>query len=173
MRFTVRDEVGKASQNALCYVNETATTTAVDDMFAAASGGSAITTLTSNSQGEIVGWFDESRTVDIKVTDNTDAAFYVVQPAIPLSFTDISETIQVQASATNVAVASPSGVAATDSAAIQAAIDAVVTAGGGTIELRSGAYALGTTSLTIGGHNVNIEGRGRLATKTSPNVASD
>lgn len=46
-------------------------------------------------------------------------------------------------------VAAPTGVAATDSAAIQAAITACAAAGGGTVMLKAGTYVLGTTQITF------------------------
>lgn len=104
MRHNVKDTAGNVIQNALCYVYETGTVTAVDDMFAAATGGAAITTLTSNAQGDIEAWFDEARVVDIKVSDNTDAAYYPSQPTNLLAWADFTETVQVQQSGTSVTV---------------------------------------------------------------------
>lgn len=61
-------------------------------------------------------------------------------------------------------VVAPTGVAATDSAALQAAVDAAVAAGGKKLILQEGTYALGTTSITLGGDDVTIEGMGRGVT---------
>lgn len=75
MRYTVTRN-GRPVQNALVTVYEQATTTPVPDMYAAASGGSPITTLTSNSNGVVVGYFDNPRVVDLLVSDNSRAAYY-------------------------------------------------------------------------------------------------
>jgi hypothetical protein len=95
LRHNVADSAGNVIQNALVYVYETGTTTAVADMYAAASGGSPITTLTSNAQGEVTAWFTTPRFVDLLVTDNTDAAYYPSASAVPLNWTNFTETVQV------------------------------------------------------------------------------
>ena len=105
MRHNVKDAAGNVIQNALCYVYETGTVTAVDDMYAASSGGSPVTTLTSNAQGDIEAWFDEARVVDIKVTDNSDAAYYPAVPARLLSWSEFTETVAVSRAGTHVALA--------------------------------------------------------------------
>lgn len=101
MRHNVKDSAGNVIQNALCYVYLTGTVTAVSDMYAAESGGSPITTLTSNAQGDIEGWFDAAKTVDIKVTDNSNAAYYPSQPTQLLDWSDFTETVQVGSSGTS------------------------------------------------------------------------
>src|SRR4051812_49256307 len=99
MRHTVKDAAGNVIQNALVYVYETGTTTPVADLFAAASGGSAIAagTLTSNDQGEVVGWLTTPRFVDVKVSDNGETAYYPAAASRLLSWSDFTETVQVVA----------------------------------------------------------------------------
>lgn len=59
--------------------------------------------------------------------------------------------------------ADPSAAAATNAAAIQAALDAASSAGGGLVFLPHGSYSIGTTSLTIPA-DVTLQGEGRQAT---------
>lgn len=95
LRYNVVDGAGNRIQNALVRVYAAGTTTAVADMFAASSGGSAVATLTSNDQGEIVGWFTTPKFVDLLVTDNSDAAYYPSSPSRLLDWVDFTETVQV------------------------------------------------------------------------------
>jgi hypothetical protein len=95
LRHVVSDGAGNVIQNALVRVYLTGTTTPVTDMYAASSGGATIATLTSNDQGEIVGWLTTPKFVDLSVTDNTDGAYYPSRPAVLMSWTDFTETVQV------------------------------------------------------------------------------
>jgi hypothetical protein len=100
LRYNITDAAGNAVQNALCYVYETGTTTAVADLYLAVSGGSPVATLTSNARGEIVGYLTTPRLVDVKVTDNGDTAFW---PSLPLSlhsWTEFTETVAVNGAVT-------------------------------------------------------------------------
>lgn len=95
LRHTIEDTAGNVVQNALVRVYLEGTTTPVTDMYAASSGGSPITTLTSNNQGEIEAWFTSPKTVDVLVTDNSDTAYYPTRPSITKSWTSFTETIDV------------------------------------------------------------------------------
>lgn len=95
LRHTVKDRAGNAIQNALVYAYLQGTVTPVSDMYAGASGGSAITTLTSNNQGEVQAWFTGPKFVDLKVTDNTDTAYYPSDPSSLKSFSEFTETVEV------------------------------------------------------------------------------
>lgn len=95
MRHNVHDAAGNSIQGALLAVFQTGTVTPVTDMFAAATGGSPITTITSDAQGDAVAWFDTAQTVDITVSDNGGTAFYPSRPAELLSWSDFTETMQV------------------------------------------------------------------------------
>lgn len=70
-----RDRGGNAIANALVRVYLEGTSTPVSDMFAAETGGSAITTLTSDATGQVSAWFDTPKLVDLVVTDNGNAAY--------------------------------------------------------------------------------------------------
>jgi hypothetical protein len=132
LKHSVRDRAGNVVQNAKCYVYETGTTTAATDLFAAKTGGSAISgaTLTSNAQGEIEGWLTTARQVDVYVTDNTDAAYYPSDPNTTLTFTAFTETVQayaapentVTATAANVSVVATENIAAAE---VQAALEEI------------------------------------------------
>lgn len=93
---TVADQAGNVVQNALVYVYLTGTTTPVSDMFAAASGGSPITTLTSDSHGKVEGWFTAAKLVDVKVTDNGGGAFRPPGPVPTATFSDYTRTVPVE-----------------------------------------------------------------------------
>src|SRR5687767_5723458 len=95
LRHVISDTAGNVIQNALCNVYLTGTVTPVSDMFAAASGGSPITTLTSNAQGEVVAYFTTPKFVDINVTDNADTAYYPSTPMALQTWTSFTETVQV------------------------------------------------------------------------------
>ena len=97
LRHTVKDEAGNVIANALVNVFEVDTVTPVGDLYAAASGGAAITTLTSDAQGQVVGYLDVPRRVDLQVTDNADAAYYPSTPTSLLSWTAFTETVEVLA----------------------------------------------------------------------------
>ena len=146
IRHNVKDAAGNAIQGALVHVFEQGTSTPVADMFAALSGGAAITTLTSNNQGEVVGYLDGSRYVDLSVTDNGGTAFYPSLPSSLLTWTAFTETVAASADATTVAMPSASGVASTDADALARAIvtaTALVAAGGRpTIQFQAGIYRL-------------------------------
>jgi hypothetical protein len=86
---------GLVIQNSLVHLYVKGTTTYVSDAFDAESGGNAVTTLTSNSQGEISGWLASPKQIDLLVTDNSSAAYYPATPTTLLSFASITETINV------------------------------------------------------------------------------
>lgn len=94
LRHTVKDQYGNVVQNALAYVYEVGTTTPLTDLYAASSGGSAISgaTLTSNNQGEFEGWVTTARQVDILVTDNSGLAYKATDPTTLVPFTAFTET---------------------------------------------------------------------------------
>lgn len=94
LKSYVKDRAGNCIQNALVYVYLQGTTTPVSDMYAAASGGSPITTLTSNAQGEVTAWFTSPKYVDLKVTDNSNAAYYAATGAL-VDGTEFTETVRV------------------------------------------------------------------------------
>jgi len=100
-RYTVRDQYGFVVQNAKVFVYQPATTTAfLGTCYNAASGGGAITNpFTTNSQGEAEGWFDTAQTVDVLVTDNSDAAYRAVDPTTLVSFTSFTEADDIYADA--------------------------------------------------------------------------
>jgi hypothetical protein len=102
-RFTVRDQFGFVVQNALVFVYQPGTTTVfTGTCYNAASGGSTITNpFTTNSQGEVEGWFDTAQVVDVLVTDNTDTAFRAVSPTLPISFTSFTEADDIYVSASD------------------------------------------------------------------------
>ncbi len=93
---TVADQAGNTVQNALVNVYLVGTTTPVSDMFAADSGGSPITTLTSDSRGQIVGYFTASKTVDLLVTDNSHTAYLSATPSLTLTFSSYTKTLAVE-----------------------------------------------------------------------------
>ena len=119
LRFVVRDLKGNSIQNALAHVYGVGTTTPVTDMWTAKSGGSNVSTLTSDGDGEIEGWIDVAKQVDIVVTDNGHNAFYPENPATKLTFADLAaETIDVPPPAdtilTSDLLGAPNGIAILD-----------------------------------------------------------
>lgn len=93
-RYTVGD-VDKVIQGARVYLYETGTTTALTDAYNALTGGSLITYVDTNSQGEVEFWKTTPATIDIKVTDNSDTAYYPDAVGTLLSFADRTETVEV------------------------------------------------------------------------------
>lgn len=92
-RATVRDQQGRAVADALARVYLKGTVTPVSDMWNAAVAGAAITTLTSTtSQGELEGWFDTPKEIDVLLTDNSGAAYPIAQPGTPCPAFSITET---------------------------------------------------------------------------------
>lgn len=106
-RFTVRDQYGFVIQNAAVFVYQPGTTTVfTGTCYNAASGGGAITNpFTSNSQGEVEGWFDTAQVVDVLVTDNTDTAYRAISPTTLISFTSFTEADDIYVSASDGATA--------------------------------------------------------------------
>jgi len=102
-RFTVRDQYGFVIQNAAVFVYQPATTTAfTGTCYNAVTGGSPITNpFTSNSQGEVEGWFDTTQTVDVLVTDNSDTAYRAVDPTTLVSFTSFTEADDIYVAASD------------------------------------------------------------------------
>lgn len=182
LRHTVRDRAGNVIQNALCRVYLHGTETAVSDMFAASSGGVAITTLTSNGQGEIEAWFTTGKYVDIKVTDNTDAAYYPSDPATLKTFSDVTETVEVfpppqdvvtvlneKANVMDSRFGAVGDGATDDTAEVQSAVDAAVAAGGGTVLFPDGAFLLTALDLDAAG-GVVLKGVGGPEQTTASNI---
>lgn len=93
LRHTVRDTAGNVIENALVRVYEQGTTTPVADLYTAVTGGSPVTTLTSNNQGEVVGYLTTGRLVDLSVTDNSAGAHYPATVNNKLSWTAFTETV--------------------------------------------------------------------------------
>lgn len=101
----VASAAGDAIANAVVHVYQKGTTTDVSDLYAAESGGSAVSpaVLTSDSQGYIEGFLDTAKPVDLKVTDNADAAYLALTPVSAITFTDFTETRDVYPPADEVA----------------------------------------------------------------------
>ena len=102
LRFTVTDASGQAIQNATVYVYRPGTTTApYGTMYTAETAGSTQTNpLTSDSKGTIEAWLDTAQLVDLKVTSNSGAAYYVTSSQTTLSFSDFTvEDVPVRAGA--------------------------------------------------------------------------
>jgi hypothetical protein len=166
-------------QNAAVYVYQDGTTTNVTGMWSAPTGGSALSNpLISNAQGEVEAWLDTAQRVDLKVTDNGDAAKFP-NTSGTVSFADFTEDEIVyhdpadvdakQALADALTVinvvkkhgADPTF--ATDStAAIQAAIDEGVAAGAAIIFFPKGRYKV-TAPLNISGDRITFKGVARSA----------
>ncbi len=91
LRFVVQDREGNAIQNAAVYAYQPGTTTApYGTMYTAETAGSSTTNpLLSNSTGVIEAWLDTAQLVDLKVTDNTDAA-YVAESGTLSSWTEFT-----------------------------------------------------------------------------------
>jgi hypothetical protein len=102
-RFTVRDQFGYVIQNARVFVYQPGTTTDfTGTCYNAASGGSPITNpFTSNSQGEVEGWFDTAQVVDVLVTSNSGTAYRAAFPTVLAPFTSFTEKDDIYASASD------------------------------------------------------------------------
>lgn len=102
-RFTVRDQFGFVIQNAAVFVYQPGTTTVfTGNCYNAASGGGTITNpFTTNSQGEVEGWFDTAQVVDVLVTDNSDTAYRAISPTDLVTFTSFTEADDVYVSASD------------------------------------------------------------------------
>ena len=97
LRFVVQDREGNAIQNATVYAYQPGTTTApYGTMYTAETGGTTATNpLTSSSTGVIEAWLDTAQLIDLKVTDNADAA-YIAESGALSSWTEFTvEDIQV------------------------------------------------------------------------------
>lgn len=105
VRHNVKDAAGNVIQNAKVFVYEQGTTTPVADLFTALTGGAAVGFLTSDSQGEVLGYLTTSRLVDLSVTDNAAAAFYPATPGSLRSWTAFTETVETPSSATSQQIA--------------------------------------------------------------------
>jgi hypothetical protein len=102
LRHTVTDTSGNAIQGAVCHVFLAGTTTPVTDLWTSQTGGTAVTTLTSDGQGEIVGWVDVPKLVDVLITDGNHSAFLANTPSVPLSWPSFTETLMVDPDASYV-----------------------------------------------------------------------
>lgn len=103
MTATVADQAGNVIQGAVVLVYAEGTTTPVADMFAAESGGSPIVALTSDARGRVAGWFTTAKLVDLKVTDNSHAAYRPASPSVHLTFSDYTVTVPVADVSTDLA----------------------------------------------------------------------
>src|SRR6266545_8386414 len=92
-RYVVQDSLGSVIQNAKVFVYQPGTTTDfTGTAFNAKSGGGSISNgFVTNSQGEAEAWFDTPQSVDIAIKDNSGTAYYPATPAIPITFTTITE----------------------------------------------------------------------------------
>lgn len=184
LRHTVKDSAGNVIQNALVYVYQQGTATPITDLFAASTGGAAIAagTLVSDGQGDVIGWLTTPKFVDIKVTDNSNAAYYPSTPTSVLDWPEFTETMQVPAANDDVDAvldgatftgpvyvrngpiyavdAQPSWVAgaADNSAAYSEARLAAVAAGGGVVLLPQGDLNI-NARLTLS-DKVSVRGHG-------------
>lgn len=146
-RHIATDAAGDCIQNAKLFLYQAGTTTAVTDAWSAASGGSPVTYLITNNQGEAECWFDTPQAVDVKITDNTDTAYYPSTPTAVLSWSDFTERVPVLVPPerliglpANVVEFGAKGDGSTnDAAAIQSAIDSLP-ATGGTVFFPAGDY---------------------------------
>lgn len=93
-RYTVRLD-GKPVQNARVYVYEVGTTDDPGDVYLASSGGSAVASIVTNAQGEVNGYKTKHSDIDVKVTDNSNAAYFPSVPSRTLDFADFTETVAV------------------------------------------------------------------------------
>lgn len=177
-RHVVKDQAGNVLQNAKVFVYETGTTTVVADLYDAATGGSAVAagTLVSNGQGEIEGWLQRPRTVDLKVTDNDNTAHYPADVSVLQDFGDFTETVEVQRNPAhwydfNVLEYGALADSTTDDrAAIQAACDAAALVQGTVVVPTTlGKYAVGAPGivLTHAHHGIKITGGGPAAQRTT------
>jgi hypothetical protein len=109
-RFIVRDAYGYAIQNARVFVYQPGTSTDfTGTCHDAASGGSVLANpFTTNAQGEVEGFFGTAQSVDVFVTDNTDAAYRAVDgPGATVSFTSFTEVDEVDVTPEDVIITIP------------------------------------------------------------------
>ncbi len=152
---------GYLESNAVPLANTAATLKNLDGSnathWSAVTGGTSSTaSMTSDSIGVLAGRFVESGTYTLTVLTTTRRVEAV------------SGSVEGDIAAHAFLVPAATGVAATDTAAIQAQIDAAATAGGGTVGLRSGTYVTNATLNMKTG--VLLVGRGRRVTAIQPNA---
>lgn len=120
-RHVVQDQAGNVIQNAKSFLYLEGTLDPVVDAWDAQAGGSPVTFLISNDQGEIGCWFDSAKRVSVVTTDNSNTAYYPAAPAATVSFSDIVELVDCMPPPAEVTVSSQ---LATEAAA-RAAADAL------------------------------------------------
>ena len=83
-KFIVRDQEGFVISNASVNVYQPGTSNAfLGTAFTAVSGGSSVTNpIISNSQGEVEAWFSTPQSVDVNITDNSNAAVRAATGAV-------------------------------------------------------------------------------------------
>lgn len=155
LRSTIRDKDGRAIQNALVYLYTQNTTSPITDAYNAPSGGTLVTSLISNSQGEVECWLAAAKTLDLYVTDNTASAFLAGTPTATTTWESFRETVEIHPAPADIVVKSALhyfdiedygavpvvGLVFGDCrAAIQAAIDAAAAAGGGIVLIPAGIW---------------------------------
>lgn len=86
-----------AIANALLHVYLPGTTSPVSGMYLTEVGGSPVTTLTTDTRGNLKAWFDDPQIVDLKVTDNSNAAYKVGEPSTIEDFADFTVTLSTSA----------------------------------------------------------------------------
>lgn len=86
--LTVDDGAGNVVQGARVYFYENNTTTPLGDLFAAESGGVAITSVVSDTEGDVVAWKTSPGYISVKITDNAGAAVYANRPQVARPFDD-------------------------------------------------------------------------------------
>jgi len=97
LRYVVTDSSGNAIQNAAVNVYKPGTTSVpYGTMYTTEAGATAQSNpLTSNARGEVETWMDTGQLVDLKVTDNGNAAYVSGDASQTRDWTDF--TIKVQA----------------------------------------------------------------------------
>lgn len=136
-----RSGVG-AIQNALIQLFLKGTSTPVSDAWDAEVGGSLITSVLSNAQGEIECWFDTPKYVDARITDNSKTAFVSGDTANLQDWSEFTETIPALPAPNELlAVVANSGITFTLSA------DGSTSASGGIVGQR---FSRSATGLPVG-----------------------
>lgn len=93
-RYIIRGTNGLAIQNARANLYVKGTSTFRTDAWSSETGGIQVSFLVSNNQGEIEAWFDQSDDLDIEVTTNSGAAFFVTTRSAA-NFSVFRETVSL------------------------------------------------------------------------------
>lgn len=96
LRHTVKDQRGNVLEGATVTLYETGTTTAVDDAYDALTGGSLVTSLTSDSKGEVQAWFDDARTIDLEMSSVLGTTKIAASGSL-VTFTTFTESVSLNA----------------------------------------------------------------------------